>query len=101
MKISSVESVIRAFRAKYGRDALVPYADSDEDPYGTSFMIKRCTSHVFGTNEGRHSAGGSVRRPDRIASAGRLPLHEYRFPRRVAAIGGFDGWSPRTMADTN
>jgi hypothetical protein len=40
MKISSVESVIRAFRAKYGRDALVPYADSDEDPYGTSFMIK-------------------------------------------------------------
>jgi len=39
MKISSVENVIRAFRARYGRDALVPYADSDDDAYGTSFMI--------------------------------------------------------------
>ena len=39
MKISSIESVIRAFRAKFGQDALVPYADSDEDPYGAGFMI--------------------------------------------------------------
>ena len=40
MKVSSIEELLTEFRVRYGSNALVLYADSDEDPYGTSFMLQ-------------------------------------------------------------
>jgi hypothetical protein len=58
MKIQSIKELVQAVRATYGADRIVPYADSDEDPYGTGFRVTgiRATFSVL-TQEGRFPDG--------------------------------------------